>query len=96
MVEKNDRENKAKLHHDEQAQIWARDKSNYEEEERRLKNKITNINKENASFLQRQISEKETKTTQRKMNKQEFQFNKPLLREINQKRKAASGDSETH
>lgn len=87
MVEKNDRENKQKAHHDEQAQIWARDKSNYEEEERRLKGKITNINKENAQFLQRQINEKESKTAQRKMNKQEFQFNKPLLREINQKRK---------
>lgn len=36
MIEKNDRENKQKMHHDEQAQIWARDKSNYEEEERRL------------------------------------------------------------
>jgi len=35
----------------------------------------------------RQIEEKERKQAQRKMNKQEFQFNKPLLREINQKRK---------
>jgi len=96
MVEKKAREHHTKVHHDEQADIWARDKSNYEEEERRLKNKITNINKENAQFLQKQINERETKTTQRKMNKQEFQFNKPLLREINQKRKAANGDSETH
>lgn len=48
MIEKQEREVKAKAHHDEQANIWARDKSNYEEEERRLKNKINNINKENA------------------------------------------------
>lgn len=31
--------------------------------------------------------EKESKQAQRKMNRQEFQLNKPLLREINQKRK---------
>ena len=94
MVEKNDRESRAKAHHDEQAQIWARDKSNYEEEERRLQNKIKNINKENASFLMKQIEEKERKQAQRKMNKQEFQFNKPLLREINMKRKETVGGQE--
>jgi len=43
------------------------------------------------------MNEKETKATMRRMNKQEFQFNKPLLREINQKRKGtAGGDSETY
>lgn len=85
--EKQKRERDTKCHHDEQAEIWARDKQNYEDEEKRLQEKIRKINGENAQFLQRQICEKESKQAQRKMNRQEFQLNKPLLREINQKRK---------
>lgn len=36
---------------DEQASMWARDKENYEQEEKRLANKIKNINHDNADFL---------------------------------------------
>ena len=85
--EKQNREQNTKAHLDQQADIWARDKSNYENEEKRLNDKIKKINCENAEFLSKQIYEKETKSAQRKMNRQEFQLNKPLLREINMKRK---------
>ncbi len=40
-------------------------------------------------FLKRQMEEKQSKE-RRKMNKQEFLLNKPLLREINQKKKDGS------
>lgn len=53
MQEKRDREMAEKAHNDEQAFIWRRDKENYEEEERRLKNKIAAINQENCEFLKR-------------------------------------------
>jgi len=49
--------------------IWARDKENYEQEEKRLAEKIKKINGENASFLQAQMHEKESKQAQRKMNR---------------------------
>ena len=47
MMEKREREAQEKALNDEQAVFWKIDKQNYEEEERRLKNKIEGINKEN-------------------------------------------------
>jgi len=49
--------------------IWARDKENYEFEEKRLAEKIKKINEENAAFLHKQMREKEAKNAQRKMSK---------------------------
>lgn len=86
MNEKRMREQAEKAHNDEQAIIWARDKANYEEEEFRLNRKIKQINAENSQFLQRQMQEKASRQQQRRMNKQEFALNKPLLKEINNKR----------
>lgn len=92
MLEKKARENAAKANNDEQAQLWARDKQNYETEEQRLANKIKSINAENANFLKQQVHEKESKQAQKKMNRQEFQLNKPLLREIQKTRKGSEID----
>ena len=86
MAEKKQREAAEKALNDEQAYIWKKDKENYEEEERRLTRKIKEINGENATFLQRQMIEKAGRGG-KKMNRQEFQLNKPLLKEINEKRK---------
>ena len=61
MDEKNKREAKMKGHIDEQAMIWSRDKTNYENEEKRLADKIKKINEDNAAFLHKQMREKETK-----------------------------------
>jgi len=92
MNEKKLREAKEKAHNDEQATIWKQDKDNYEEEERRLHNKIKQINSENSSFLMKQMDEKKRRHDAAKMSKQEFMYNKPLLREINEKKKY-DGDS---
>jgi len=89
MDEKRNRENIEKALNDEQAVMWSQDKNNYEEEERRLNHKIKRINKDNEDFLKRQMEEKRIKE-RGKMNKQEFLLNKPLLREINQKKKDGS------
>jgi hypothetical protein len=67
--------------------IWHRDKLNYEEEERRLKNKIANINSENCEFLKRQMGEKQSRQQAKRMNREELKLNKPLLKEIVQKKK---------
>ncbi len=83
MLEKRDREAQEKALNDEQAVFWKIDKQNYEEEERRLKNKIDGINKENCQFLKRQMNEKASRQNARRMNQEEFAINKPLLREIN-------------
>ncbi len=88
--DKHMREQRLKGHFDEQAVIWARDKENHENEEKRLAEKIKKINEDNAAFLHQQMQEKETRRAQRKMNQRELQLNKPLLREINQKRKQGS------
>ena len=69
--------------------MWKQDKVNYEEEERRLNEKIKKINRDNEGFLKSQMDEKKRKE-RGKMNKQEFLLNKPLLREINQKAKDPS------
>lgn len=88
MEEKKRRENLEKALNDEQASMWNQDKQNYTEEERRLQNKISQINKENAEFLKKQMNDKGGKGA--KMNKQEFLLNKPLLKEINQKIRGGS------
>jgi hypothetical protein len=44
--EKNDKENI-----DQQAKMWELDKKNHEEEEKRLKEKINKINKDNSHYL---------------------------------------------
>lgn len=87
MNEKKQREQAEKAHNDEQAMIWARDKENYEEEEARLNRKIKAINNQNSDFLKGQMAEKAGKAQMRKMNKQEYAFNKPLLKEITEKRR---------
>ena len=82
------REAAEKALNDEQAVIWKKDKENYELEEGRLQSKIKAINKDNQSFLQGQIITKQSKNV-RKMDRQEFLYNKGLLKEINDKKKAS-------
>lgn len=66
-----------------QAKMWDQDKKNYDEEERRLKERIKSINKDNASYLMQQVAAKNS--TLQRMNRAEFSLNKPLLREANNK-----------
>jgi hypothetical protein len=80
--EKRDREKNDKENINQQAEMWSLDKANYDEEEKRLRDRINQINKDNANFLMKQMEEKRGKF--HKMNKNEFAINKPLLREANQ------------
>ena len=89
MNEKNGKEKLEKALNDEQAHMWHQDKVNYEEEERSLNEKINKINKDNENFLKQQMENKRMKE-RGKMNRAEFLLNKPLLREINQKKKDGS------
>lgn len=88
MEEKKHREHLEKELNDEQADMWKQDLKNYSVEERRLMDKINRINKDNADFLKKQMDEKNLKQ-KAKMNKQEFLLNKPLLKEINEKKRAS-------
>ena len=88
MVEKRQREQDEKDNIDVQARMWDQDKKNYDEEERRLKERIKSINKDNASYLMQQVAAKNSNL--QRMNRAEFSLNKPLLREANNKLKAAS------
>lgn len=64
-------------------------------EEERLRSKINSINKQNQDFLRRQMDEKASRGKMRRMNKEEFAYNKHLLKEINDKRKASNYDSQS-
>lgn len=86
--EKKHRERMERALNDEQAVMWKQDLDNYEAEEHRLNDKIKRINKENADFLVGQADRKGQKG--RKMEKHEFLINKPLLREIVDKRQEDS------
>ena len=68
--------------------MWDQDKKNYDEEERRLKERIKSINKDNASYLMQQVAAKNSNL--QRMNPAEFSLNKPLLREANNKLKSMS------
>ena len=88
MEEKKRREGAEKALNDEQACMWSQDFKNYSEEERRLHEKVNKINRDNQDFLRRQMEEKQAKVgVKTKMNKQEFLLNKPLLKEINDKKR---------
>lgn len=56
--EKKKRENDEKSNIDQQAQIWNVDKKNWDAEESRLKNRITQINLDNQNYLLKQMAEK--------------------------------------
>ena len=56
--EKKKREHDEKSNIDQQAQIWNVDKQNWEAEESRLKNRITQINRDNQNYLLKQMAEK--------------------------------------
>ena len=58
MAEKKQREQDEKANIDIQAKMWDQDKKNYDEEERRLKERIKAINKDNASYLMQQVQAK--------------------------------------
>jgi len=62
--------------------MWDLDKKNYEQEEKRLRDRINQINQDNAQFLLMQMADK-TKGADKKMNRAEFAINKPILREAN-------------
>jgi len=70
--------------------MWNIDKENYEEEEKRLRDRINRINHDNADYLMRQMAEKTTTKGFKKMNRAEFAINKPILREANMKLKDQS------
>ena len=88
MAEKKAREDDDKANIDQQARMWEQDKTNYDEEERRLKQRISKINKDNADYLLKQADKKNQ--TNARMNPNEFALNRPLLREANQKLKGMS------
>jgi hypothetical protein len=85
MAEKKEREANDKENINQQAQMWNLDKQNYEEEEKRLRNRINRINADNASFLMRQMADKNKGSNVKKMNRAEYAMNKPILREANTK-----------
>ena len=72
--------------------MWRIDKENWMAEEDRLRSKMRQINNDNQGYLLKQMAEKQTK--QSKMSTNEFQFNKQLLKEINQKLKTESVKNE--
>ena len=69
--------------------MWQTDKSNWEEEDKRLKSRIQEINKDNKQYLMKQMADKDAKEKFDRgvMHAQDFMMNKPLLREINKKLK---------
>jgi len=88
VAEKQHREKLDKENIDQQAKMWEVDKQNYDEEEKRLRERINRINKENSDYLMAQMRAKNKGTT--KMSQMEMAMNKPLLREVNQKLKVLS------
>ena len=62
--------------------MWRTDKENYEEEERRVRERINKINRDNQQFLFLQMNQKDKKES-RLMGAQEKEINKALLKQAN-------------
>ena len=75
--------------------MWKKDRENYEAEETRIWQKVKNINRQNADFLQSQVKEKEDAKVKR-MNINEFLMNKQKLKEISSHGKGGSGVGSVH
>jgi hypothetical protein len=88
MQDKRKKENDERSNIDQQAVMWRIDKENWQAEEDRLRARMKNINGDNQNYLLTQMAEK--KKNEAKMSSNEFQFNKQLLKEINQKLKTGS------
>lgn len=75
-----------KKHFNEQANMWQKERDLYAEEEKRLKAKIDQINKDNQQFLKLQEEQKALGQS-KKMGKTEKLLNKGLMKEIKQKQR---------
>lgn len=62
--------------------MWMKDKENYEIEEKKLHERIKKINYDNQKFLNSQMENKLRKKKE-KMNQNEAQLNRDLLRQAN-------------
>lgn len=62
--------------------MWQTDKNNWEEEDKRLKKRIADINRDNQNYLLKQMADKGAKEKFERgtMSTQDFMMNKPLLR----------------
>jgi hypothetical protein len=70
--------------------MWALDKKNYEDEESRLKQRITQINSDNSQYLLNQMAVKNKKVRSAMMDPVQRALNKPLLKQVNTKLKNES------
>lgn len=66
--------------------MWQKDRDIWAEEEKRIKQKISQINKDTQNFLKLQEEEKK-KSKSKKMVQTEKQLNRGLMREIKQKQR---------
>ena len=69
-----------------QADMWKKDRDVWAQEDARLREKISKINKDTMTFLKKQVAEKEQKKSKR-MDVQERALNKALMKEIKSKKK---------
>jgi len=102
MEERKRREKEEHERNQEQAHIWAKDRENMFAHEKQVNEKIKKHNNDTAEFLRTQMNEKAEVTKNRliygKMNRNEILYNMNMLKTVNDKLRAASGerDSEHH
>jgi len=73
--------------------MWAIDRENYLDEEKRIHERVKKLNHDTADFLRQQMMEKKGQTPMYlKMNRNEFLYNKNMLRSVNDKLREHSGD----
>jgi hypothetical protein len=70
-----------------QAAMWDKERDLWQQEEKRIQDKIKKINAENVEYLKQQEAQKHAGKT-KKMAPTEKQLNKGLMREIKQKQRA--------
>jgi len=78
-------ERKEKEELDEQAKIWEVDRLNSINEEKQAKEKHERMHMDTAAFLKQQMTERLNRVYRFKMNRNELQFNKGILRTVNEK-----------
>jgi len=90
--EKRDKEAQEKQVNSKQADIWKKEINLYAEEEKSIRQKIWNVNKQHADFLKDQMASNKKGPKKVIMNREEFLMNKKLLEDIDTKVKEKNPD----
>jgi hypothetical protein len=76
------------------AAVWNKEVNMFAEEEKNIKQKVLNVNKQHADYLKEQMSSNKKKVKKEIMNREEYLMNKRIIEDIESKSNTKTPDAE--